>query len=336
MIIKKRNTGSIPINHNYFYLRKMQRILIVALFIIYSTIGYSQPFIDLVNIQYAKTSISTLYKGKDEFKVNHEWKSYAFNAPIKINERDLVLVSPEINNRSYHQTDSTLTTQQNGSTSISAYSQFHSHYISYALPITFVHKFENQNSISATIVYRQNKVYENKFMSTSDQLGGAILYTKTYNDKFKLKGGVYYNREFWGNYITPLVGFEWKASKNIFCWGLLPNSATVDVSFNKLHTGFAFRGIEESYRENSTAYFHDREGHLKLYVHYYLIHQDQKIALTLLGEVGQSVNRLYEFKSAASDNINKYHPAENYFFRIGVAVRLITRSDFKLWPSRPI
>ena len=54
-----------------------------------NSIAFSQPFIDLLNIQYAQTSVSKLYKGKDEFKVNHEWKSYAFNAPIKLNEKKI-------------------------------------------------------------------------------------------------------------------------------------------------------------------------------------------------------------------------------------------------------
>ena len=314
----------------------MRRLILILNCLLISSVAFSQPYIDLLNIQYARTSVSKLYKGKDEFKVNHEWKSYAFNAPIKLNEKKLLLISPEINNKIYQQTDSTYTKQQNGSTTIAAYSRFHAHYISYALPITLIHKFENENSLSATFVYRQNKVFENSFGWTTDQLGGAVLYTKTYSNKFKLKGGLYYNREFWGNYIMPLLGFEWKASKNIYCWGLLPNSTTIDVSFNKLHTGFAYRGIEESYSESYNSYFHDREGHVKLYLNYYLINQKQKIGIVLLAEGGQSLSRLYEFKAASSDNIAKYHPAENYFIRIGVAVRLITRGDFKLWPSQPI
>jgi hypothetical protein len=314
----------------------MRHLILTTIFFLFHLVGFSQPYIDLANIQYGKTYISKIYKGKDEFKVNHEWKSYTFNVPIKINEKKLLLISPEVNNKIYQQTDSSFSIQQNGSTSISVYSKFHAHYISYSLPITLVHKFKNQNSISTTFVYRQNKDYKIRFGWTTDQIGGAIIYTKNYNDKFKLKGGLYYNREFWGNNFIPLLGFEWKASKNIYCWGLLPNSTTVDVSFNKLHAGFAFRAIEESYSESYTSYFRDREGHLKLYLNYYLINKNQKIALTLLSEVGQSVNRLYEFKSANVANANKYHPAENYFIRIGLAVRLITRSDFKLWPSHPI
>ncbi|MFM7015326.1 MAG: hypothetical protein ACKOX3_03260 [Bacteroidota bacterium] len=321
---------------NNFYLRKMRITLLILCLFITAFDVKAQPYIDLLNIQYGKTSLSKLFVGKDELKINHEWKSYSFNAPIKINEHKLVLISPEINNKIYQQVDSTLTTQQNGSTTISAYSRIHSHYISISLPVTFVYKFKNENSLSATLVYRQNKIFENQFGWTTDQLGGAILYTKYYNEKFKLKAGGYYNREFWGNYLTPLLGFEWKASKNIYCWGLLPNSTTVDVSFNKLHAGFAFRGIEESYSESYNSYFHDREGHLKLYLNYYLINKDQKIGIVFTAEGGQSVNRLYEFKSAASDNVFKVHPAENYFLRIGVAVRLITRSDFKLWPSLPM
>lgn len=314
----------------------MQRLLFIISFLLITTISKAQPYIDLLNIQYAKTSISKIYSGGNEIKINHEWKSYAFNAPIKLNDKKLLLISPEINNKVYQQEDSTLTTTQNGNTTINTYSKIHEHYLSVALPMTFVYQFENKNSLSGTLIYRQNKVYENKFGWTTDQIGGAFLYTKTYNDRFKLKAGGYYNREFWGNYIIPLLGFEWKASKNIYCWGLLPNSTTVDVSFNKLHAGFAFRGIEESYSESYSSYFHDREGHLKLYANYYLINKEQKIGIVLSAEAGQSVNRLYEFKSAATDNVFKYRPAENYFIRIGVAVRLITRSDFKLSPSHPI
>jgi hypothetical protein len=314
----------------------VRKFILALIFALYCNVAFSQPFIDVVNLQYAQTSISKLYKGKDEFKVNHEWKSYVFNAPLKLNDKKLLLISPEINNKKYLQSDSTLTTQQNGSTTIIEYSRFHEHYISFALPVTLIQNLKNQKSISATLIYRQNKVYQNNFSSSSGQLGGALLYTKTYSNKFKLKGGIYYNREFWGNNILPLIGFEWKASKNIYCWGILPTSANVDVSFNKMHAGFAFRGIEESYSESTSSYFRDREGHLKIYLNYYLIKKNQKIGIVLLAEGGQSVNRLYEFKAANSDNISKYNPAENFFVRLGVAVRLITRSDFKLWPSHPI
>ena len=314
----------------------MRKLLLALTYILVGSDTFSQPFIDLLNIQYAQTSISKLYKGKDEFKVNHEWKSYTFNAPLKLNDKKLLLISPEINSKQYQQSDSTLIMQQNGSTTIQAYSRFHEHYISFALPVTLIHKFENQNSISATLIYRQNKVYESSFAWSSDQLGGAVLYTKTYSNKFKLRGGIYYNREFWGNNILPLLGFEWKASKNIYCWGVLPTSANIDVSFNKVHAGFAFRGIEESYSESYSSYFRDREGHLKLYLNYYLIKKNQKIGVVLLAEGGQSVNRLYQFKATNNDNVSKYHPAENTFIRIGVAVRLMTNSDFKLWPSHPI
>ena len=314
----------------------MRKLLLALTYVLFGSDTFSQPFIDLLNIQYAQTSISKLYKGKDEFKVNHEWKSYTFNVPLKLSDKKLLLISPEINSKQYQQSDSTLIMQQNGSTTIQAYSRFHEHYISFALPVTLIHKFENQNSISATLIYRQNKVYENSFAWSSDQLGGAVLYTKTYSNKFKLRGGIYYNREFWGNNILPLLGFEWKASKNIYCWGVLPTSANIDVSFNKVHAGFAFRGIEESYSEGYSSYFRDREGHLKLYLNYYLIKKNQKIGIVLLAEGGQSVNRLYQFKSSNNDKISKYHPAENTFIRIGVAVRLMTNSDFKLWPSHPI
>jgi hypothetical protein len=314
----------------------VRKLLLALTYVLFGSDTFSQPFIDLLNVQYAQTSISKLYKGKDEFKVNHEWKSYTFNAPLKLNDKKLLLISPEINSKQYQQSDSTLIMQQNGSTTIQAYSRFHEHYISFALPVTLIHKFENQNSISATLIYRQNKVYENSFAWSSDQLGGAVLYTKTYSNKFKLRGGIYYNREFWGNNILPLLGFEWKASKNIYCWGVLPTSANIDVSFNKVHAGFAFRGIEESYSEGYSSYFRDREGHLKLYLNYYLIKKNQKIGIVLLAEGGQSVNRLYQFKSSNNDKISKYHPAENTFIRIGVAVRLMTNSDFKLWPSHPI
>ena len=314
----------------------MRKLLLALTYVLFGSDTFSQPFIDLLNVQYAQTSISKLYKGKDEFKVNHEWKLYTFNAPLKLNDKKLLLISPEINSKQYQQSDSTLIMQQNGSTTIQAYSRFHEHYISYALPVTLILNLKNQQSISATLIYRQNKVYKNSFAWSSDQLGGAVLYTKTYSNKFKLRGGIYYNREFWGNNILPLLGFEWKASKNIYCWGVLPTSANIDVSFNKVHAGFAFRGIEESYSEGYSSYFRDREGHLKLYLNYYLIKKNQKIGIVLLAEVGQSVNRLYQFKASNNDKISKYHPAENTFIRIGVAVRLMTNSDFKLWPSYPI
>ena len=122
----------------------------------------------------------------------------------------------------------------------------------------------------------------------------AVIATRIMSSKLSLKGGVYYNKEFFGNNFLPLLGCDWKANDRLNIFGLLPNNLFVDYKIsNKFHSGFIYKGITSSFRlkeSNDYDYVLPEEGQLKLFVDYYIT---KNIVLNFEG--GHTVARNYGF-----------------------------------------
>jgi len=92
------------------------------------------------------------------------------------------------------------------------------HVVSQGVLLGFLKKdiFKNWNLLSSFIL-RRNKQAENK-IEDPWQYGGVILTTWNRNQFASLKFGIYYNKEFFGNYFIPLIGIDWKINKknNLF------------------------------------------------------------------------------------------------------------------------
>ena len=56
------------------------------------------------------------------------------------------------------------------------------------------------------------------------QYGGVFLEHFVPNEKLKIKAGIYYNREAFGNLFVPLVGVDWKVNDRINLYGILPTN----------------------------------------------------------------------------------------------------------------
>jgi len=96
------------------------------------------------------------------------------------------------------------------------------------------------------------------FMDISNedmQYGGILLFTCTKSDKYKYKFGMYYNQEFWGPFIVPLLGFDWQPNEKWEIFGSLPISATASYHITKkLNTGLFFQAPTSSYRLSKNNY----------------------------------------------------------------------------------
>lgn len=65
---------------------------------------------------------------------------------------------------------------------------------------------------------------EQAFESKYFQLGGVALHTHQLSKNFACKFGLYYNREFFGNFFMPLVGLDWQINDNLLLYGTLPGN----------------------------------------------------------------------------------------------------------------
>jgi hypothetical protein len=105
------------------------------------------------------------------------------------------------------------------------------------------------------------------------QLGAYSLFTVTQSDKFRYKFGLYYNREFFGNFFVPLVGIDWNVSDRLTIYGTLPNSMKFSyaVAPSRVFTGIAFRSLTRSFRgEDVNTFVRYNELQLKTFVDFYI------------------------------------------------------------------
>ena len=288
----------------------MRNKLVILLCII-GLSSQAQPYLELISLHAANEPTSTLYKGEDEAHIKNTWNLANLNAPIIIDKRNIIVFSPGYENRTFSQ----------GQSDTRIYTLY--------FPLTYEHTFKDtMNKLSGTLIYRYNSTNKINPGIKNDMLGGAILFTHICNPKFDWKAGIYYNKEFYGDYFLPLVGFDWQASDRLFIWGLLPSSATVDYTVtNNFHAGFNFYAAEESYlTEGKNAYFHFLEVQLRLFADYYI----PKTPLALTLEVGHTMMRKYEShddNSSPQDFILK--PTESAVLRAGIAWRFTTNNAFK-------
>ena len=105
------------------------------------------------------------------------------------------------------------------------------------------------------------------------QIGAYSLFTVTESEKFRYKFGLYYNREFFGNFFVPLVGIDWKVSDRLTIYGTLPNSMKFSyaVAPSRVIAGIAFRSLTRSFRgEDVNTFVRYNELQLKTFVDFYI------------------------------------------------------------------
>lgn len=113
------------------------------------------------------------------------------------------------------------------------------------------------------------------------------VYKKRENLKYKL--GVYYNREFFGTFILPLLGIDWNINDRTNLFGILPGNMTLEYKINSsLYGGINFKSITNSFRFDGLTFLKVSDNYLKLFLDYYLI---KKIVISF--EAGRSILRKY-------------------------------------------
>jgi len=109
--------------------------------------------------------------------------------------------------------------------------------------------------------------------SDAFQIGAYSLITVTESEKFRYKFGLYYNREFFGNFFIPLVGIDWKVSDRFTIYGTLPNSMKFSyaVAPSRVNAGIAFRSMTRSFRgEDLNTFVRYNELQFKAFFDFYI------------------------------------------------------------------
>jgi hypothetical protein len=105
------------------------------------------------------------------------------------------------------------------------------------------------------------------------QIGAYSLFTVTESEKFRYKFGLYYNREFFGNFFVPLAGIDWKVTDRFSLFGTLPQSfkASYAIVPSRVNGGLAFRSMTRSFRgEDNNTFVRYNELQFKTFFDFYL------------------------------------------------------------------
>ena len=298
----------------------LRKIVFCASLLTVSFKGISQPFVDILNTSFQ--SLNTTYK--DSSKISNSTSNYYLNLtiPIKIDTQNTVIV------RFYGENLNTQATINSQALSFNVSSAL--------LPIGLQHETKSKKWRYLGLVTPKLSGHLREETTNKDfQLGGYGLATYTKSDKFKIKFGLFYNREFFGNFFVPLFGIDWRVSDRFQMYGVLPTNYRLEYAVvkQKLYAGLAFKSYTRSYHidlhngtDSSNVYVRNNEIQAKAFVDYYI-----SKSFVLFGEFGRMINyspKLYW--SGGKDlvtNFNLYSPIkDNFFFNVGLAYRI--RFDF--------
>lgn len=277
----------------------MKSILILLISITaFQTSSYSQPYIDLVNTRLVNSPDYRLFGGDHGFNI--QYFNISTTLPIQFPNMDALIFSPYFENW----------TIQNSSME----SRFRRHQ-GFGLPVSFLKSINSEWTLLTTIIGRMNGGFgKDKF-----QLGGAFLAGYKSSDKLTLKGGLYVNDEFFGLFVIPLLGLDWKIGPTSNIFGVLPGNITFEQKIaNIFYTGIQFRAQTNSYRINPE-YVRINENQLGVFLDFYLL---KNFVFNIEGghafvrKITSGIKDQYKFDWNARDN---------FYGKVGLAYRIRSR-----------
>lgn len=232
------------------------------------------------------------------------------NVPVQWNARNTTVINPSYEERSFE---------------IAALN-FHRRFYSTALLIN--HRLVLNDTTRHFLFAGALRHYSEADLSPSNRTltpAFAALYGKQLNERVTLRFGAYYSREFFGNFWLPLIGFDWRASSRLWCWGILPRYAVADYAITRhLHACLFYKGTTDSYRIQRSDYFAIIEGQLRIGLEYYI----PRTKFVITTDAGHSAARQFLWYDNVTENERTLDPSDGWLFRAGIQYRIITNSNF--------
>ena len=211
---------------------------------------WSQPYVDPIQLRY----MSALQNNKPvATPFRHLW--VGSDLPIKLKGGAIILLSPYFEQYSIDsaETDEIYPTVQ-----------------SLAFPVGMILPFhESKWSLMVLPFVKTNG--EKLFAENTFQYGGVMLLGFQRQPQQKFRFGFYANMEFFGLYVRPLLGVDWRLDDRNYLFGVLPGRLTYEHKINDhFYSGATFRAPVSSYRLATGEYLRLDDNQLSLFVDYYL------------------------------------------------------------------
>lgn len=247
------------------------------------SVSFAQPFVDVFNTKFQYFP-SGKFQNEPKNNISSTHWSTSVLVPIEKKNKDVVIIGMTYSVLNFKVKDDPTYSSSLRSTAVQ-----------------FGYKKQWKNEKWKTLFMLISKVNSNLTNVTSRdyQVGGAVIFNYKKKDNLRLHFGAYYNREYFGNFIIPLLGIEWKVNENLNLFGDLPNSLNLEKKLGKMfYAGIIFQSTTSSYRPGNTIYTNDfvREGQkgighnqIKLHVNYYITNH-----FVVYAEVGHTYKRNFQ------------------------------------------
>lgn len=258
----------------------------------------SQPYVDPLQIRYTLATRSSGQSRGTPF--SHLW--VGSDIPVELKTKTYLLLSPYYES---WQIDSAKV--KNSIPRVQGL----------VLPVGVLLPLKNPKwMLSLTGIVRSNG--ETLFGKNTFQGGGAgfLSYEKSPGKKWRF--GVYVNSDFFGLFVMPLVGVDWKINDRNYMFGLLPGRFTFEHRFNKnLFGGFTFRAITSSFRLDNGLYARLDDNQLSAFLD---IYPAKKLCLTL--EPGYGIMRKLRSGIQEKKYLTEGKWGDGFFIKLSAAFRI--------------
>ena len=275
----------------------MYRAINICCFILFATQLLSQSYVDPFQVRYTygfrnnkaqATPFSHLWAGSD--------------LPVKLKKNSYLLFSPYYER---WQIDSA------GKEQVVPLVQ------SIAFPLGLILPFKDSKwAVTIVPIFRTNG--EKLFADKTFQFGGLTFVTWARKPQQKFRFGVYVNDEFFGIFVIPLIGADWRIDEKNYLFGLLPGRLTFEHQWSKNFFGGAtFRAITNSYRLSGGQYLRLDDNQVSLYMDYY---PAKHICITV--EPGYGVLRKMRTGINNKDYLTERNWGDGPFIKLSAAYRI--------------
>jgi hypothetical protein len=134
----------------------------------------------------------------------------------------------------------------------------------------------------------------------------------------KLRLGVYVNNEFFGLFVWPLLGADWKAGDRDHFFGLLPGRFTWEHRWQRhLYYGITFRALTNSFRTGEQSYQRIDDNQLSAFLDLYA---GKNICFTF--EPGYGIARKIRTGISKDGYLSSVKMGDGPFLKLSAAYRI--------------
>ncbi|HEX5152159.1 MAG TPA: DUF6268 family outer membrane beta-barrel protein [Parafilimonas sp.] len=257
----------------------------------------AQPYVDPLSIRYTHA-----FKGKQANATPFNHFYIGSDLPVRFKSGAILLISPFFESWNIDSAEN---------------KDFLPVVNSIVLPVGIFLPLSNKWSMNITAIARVNG--QNIDLDNAFQFGGIAFASYKRKEQQKLRLGVYVNNDFFGVFVVPLIGVDWRIDKNNYLFGLLPGRLTYEHKLStNLYTGATFRAITNSYRLSNGNYLRIDDNQLSAYLDFY---PAKHVVVTL--EPGYGIFRKLRSGNGRNKNyITDYNWDDGLFIKLSASYRI--------------